>query len=306
MYTYNFKNIINILVGFTGFLLFAQQVPDINYNPKIVNPAYSKGKGTIIYIDEAHHNFHTRTGRYAPFAQLLEKDGYVTKSFTQKFTDTNLKDVKILVIANALNEINVEVWDLPNPSAFTEDEVLAIEKWVANGGSLFLIADHMPFPAAAATLASKFGFKFHNAFNIDIVNPAYFWRSNGSIVESVITSGRNTAETVYQIPKTEGQGFDIPADATSILKFYGTSFLLYPKKNWHFDSDTPMLSAEGMSQGAFKKHGKGRVVVFGEASLFTAQIGQPGNRKMGMNSATAKDNYKLLLNCIHWLDHILN
>ena len=300
------KSIICISVGFISSLFFAQQVPDLNFNPEIVSPAYAKEKGTVVYIDEAHYNFHTRSGRYAPFAKLLEKDGYVTKSFSQKFTVKSLKDIKILVIANALNEINVEKWDLPNPSAFTDDEVNAVEQWVANGGSLFLIADHMPFPAAAERLAAKFGFRFHNAFNIDIVNPAYFWRSNGSIVENVITNGRNTAETVHQIPKTEGQGFDIPADATSILKFHGTSFLLYPKKDWYFDSDTPMVSAEGMSQGAYKKHGKGRVIVFGEASLFTAQIGQPGNRKMGMNNVTAKDNYKLLLNCIHWLDYILD
>ena len=73
------KNIVNVFVGLIGCLLFAQQVPDLDYNPKIINPAYTQGKGTIVYIDEAHHNFHTRTGRYAPFAQLLEKDGYVTK-----------------------------------------------------------------------------------------------------------------------------------------------------------------------------------------------------------------------------------
>jgi len=36
--------------------------------------------------------------------------------------------------------------------------------------------------------------------------------------------------------------------------------------------------------------------------MFSAQIGQPGNRKMGMNRDDAPDNYKLLLNIIHWLD----
>ena len=300
------KYVLTISIGFISCFLFAQQGPDLNYNPEIANPAYHKGQGSLIFIDEGHHNFHTREGRYAPFANLLESDGYVVKSFTEKFTNENLKDIEILVIANALNEANVEIWDLPNPPAFTDEEVNALEKWVTNGGKLFLLADHMPFPAAAETLAVKFGFKFHNAFNVDIVNPAYFWRSNGSIVESIITSGRDSSEVINRIPKTEGQAFEIPKDATSILKFYGTSLLLYPEKDWHFDSNTRLKRAEGMSQGAFKEHGKGRIVVFGEASLFSAQIGQPGNRKMGMNSDTAKDNYKLLLNCIHWLDNILN
>ena len=49
-----------------------------------------------------------------------------------------------------------------------------------------------------------------------------------------------------------------------------------------------------------------RIIVFGEASMFSAQIGEPGNRKMGMNKNDAKDNYKLLLNSIHWLDGILD
>jgi len=61
-----------------------------------------------------------------------------------------------------------------------------------------------------------------------------------------------------------------------------------------------------MVQGAYKEFGKGRIVVFGESSMVSAQIGQPGNRKMGMNSETAQDNYKLLLNIIHWLDGILD
>ena len=300
------KDVLTIAMVFMCSFLFSQQGPDLNFNPEILNPAYNKGQGSTVFIDEGHYNFHTREGRYAPFAKLLESDGYIVKSFAKKFTDESLRGLEILVIANALNEANKEIWDLPNPSAFTNEEVNALEKWVNNGGRLFLLADHMPFPAAAETLAAKFGFVFHNAFNVDIVNPAYFWKSNGSIVESVITTGRDSTEVISRIPKTEGQAFEIPEDATSILKFYGTSLLLYPEKNWHFDKNTPIKRAEGMSQGAFKKHGKGRIVVFGEASLFSAQIGQPGNRKMGMNSDIAKDNYKLLLNCIHWLDRILN
>ena len=78
-----------------------------------------------------------------------------------------------------------------------------------------------------------------------------------------------------------------------------------PDTAWVFHSRTPMKNIKGWAQGAYKKHEKGRVVVFGEASMFSAQIGQPGNRKMGMNKDDAPDNYKLLLNSIHWLDGIL-
>jgi hypothetical protein len=51
------------------------------------------------------------------------------------------------------------------------------------------------------------------------------------------------------------------------------------------------------------KYGKGRLVFFGEAAMFTAQLAGPSQAQVGMNSEYAEENYKLLLNIIHWLDH---
>ena len=288
-----------------GYNSIAQQVPDLNYDPSIENPAYPTGNGPVVFIDEGHNNFHTKDGRYLPFAKVLEKDGYQVKAYKGTFYEKSLNEGRILVIANALNKINTDNWSLPTPSAFTTEEIESIRLWVSNGGRLFLIADHMPWPGAAKELASVFGFTFFNGFNIDVVNPAYFWKSNGTIAQNVITQGRDSIETIYQIPRTEGQAFKIPDDATPILLFDETCLILLPDTAWIFDSRTPIRKIEGWSQGAFKEYGKGRIVVFGEASIFSAQIGQPGNRKMGMNRDDAKDNYKLLLNSIHWLDGIL-
>ena len=50
------------------------------------------------------------------------------------------------------------------------------------------------------------------------------------------------------------------------------------------------------------KFGKGRVVAFGEAAMFSAQLAGSEKRKMGMNNPIAAENYRLLLNIIHWLD----
>ncbi|MFZ1807799.1 MAG: hypothetical protein WAU36_11275 [Cyclobacteriaceae bacterium] len=296
--------LVSVLV-FCGSNLLAQQVSDLAYDPIIKNPIYKAGTGPIIFIDEGHHNFHTKSGRYAPFAKVIEKDGYQVKSYKGEFTEKKLNEVKILVIVNALNEVNLGNWILPTPSAFTKEEIEIVGKWVAKGGSLFLIADHMPFSGANEDLAAAFGFTFFNGFNINTVNPAYFWRSNGTIAENEISLGRNASETVHKIPNTEGQAFQIPGDAQAILTFDKNSLILLPDTAWVFHSQTPMRNIKGWAQGAFKKHEKGRVVVFGEASMFSAQIGQPGNRKMGMNNEDAPDNYKLLLNTIHWLDGIL-
>ena len=52
------------------------------------------------------------------------------------------------------------------------------------------------------------------------------------------------------------------------------------------------------------KYGKGRIVVFGEAAMFTAQISGKGN-KMGMNVKSASQNPQFVLNVIHWLDGLI-
>jgi hypothetical protein len=49
------------------------------------------------------------------------------------------------------------------------------------------------------------------------------------------------------------------------------------------------------------KVGKGRVAVFGEAAMFSAQLAGRGGAPMGMNAPEAAQNYKLLLNVLHWL-----
>ena len=286
---------------------FSQQVADTTYNPKINNPIYGPGKGPIVFIDEGHHNFHTKNGRYKAFSNLLERDGYNVKEYQGNFNDTKLSDGKILVISNALNEVNVENWALPNPSAFSKSEIEVIVKWVDSGGSLFLIADHMPMAGAAEDLAMEFGFEFTNGFVFDTINrgPAYFNLKERTLTESIITKGRNSKESVEQIATFTGQAFKIPNDATAILTFDKNFVNMLPNKAWVFDDKTTIYNVEGWSQGAYKKYGKGKVVVFGEAAMFSAQLAGSEKRKMGMNNEVAPENYQLLLNIIHWLDGTL-
>jgi len=75
-----------------------------------------------------------------------------------------------------------------------------------------------------------------------------------------------------------------------------------PDTAWVFEEKTPKLNAKGWSQGAYKKYRKGRIVIFGEAAMFTAQLAGPNKIKMGMNNEIAPENFQLLLNIIHWLD----
>jgi hypothetical protein len=289
-------------------LLFSQQITDSTYNPIIANPEYDPGKGPVVFFDEGHHNFHTKSSHFKAFSNLLERDGYKVVAYKGLFYKNELSKGKILVISNALNE-NAEDWAIPDPSAFTKSEIDEISQWVIDGGSLFLIADHMPFADASKDLANTFGFVFTNGFVFDSRtewrvsrNTAIFSLNEKTLIESIITKGRNSAECVEQIATFTGQGFKIPDDAIPILIFDENYINLMPDTAWVFDEKTRIINAKGLFQGAFKKYGRGKIVVFGEAGMFTAQLAGPKKIKMGMNSEVASENYQLLLNLIHWLE----
>ncbi len=98
-----------------------------------------------------------------------------------------------------------------------------------------------------------------------------------------------------------GQAFQGPPQAEPLLVFGKSSYSLMPQRAWEFTEDTPKISVEGWFQGAVRKYGKGRIAVFGEAAAFTAQLSGPENVKMGVNNPEAEQNYRFVLNVMHWL-----
>ena len=74
---------------------------DPNFNTKVAHPAYAGAAHPRVLFDEAHHNFHTASGRYKPFADLMTSDGYQIIPNREKFSRDLLKKGDILVIANA-------------------------------------------------------------------------------------------------------------------------------------------------------------------------------------------------------------
>jgi len=284
--------------------LFSQQVADTLYNPMISDKMYPNQDGTIIYIDEGHNNFHTKEGRYMSFTNILELDGYQVKSYNKIFNDDNLEELAILVIANALPDSVSSPITIPTEGAFTKDEIRSLKKWVNNGGALFLIADHMPFAGAAAELANEFGYEFYDSFVMYSSEDGIidFDKKKGSLSDGFITSGRYLQEEVNQIRTFTGQGFNIPANATSILKLDESQSVFLVDTMWVFNDKVKHFPAKNLSQGSVMTFEKGKIAVFGEAAMFTAQLAGSERTKVGMNTIEAKENYQLLLNIVHWLD----
>ncbi|HJQ67794.1 MAG TPA: DUF4350 domain-containing protein [Blastocatellia bacterium] len=280
-----------------------QQVADTAFKPPIPSPAYQPGRGPVVMLDEAHFNFHTADGRYLAFAELLRRDGYVVKPSRARFDKASLKEGQILVIANALAERNQSDWSLPTPSAFADEEVAAVREWVNEGGSLLLIVDHMPFPGAAEKLAAAFGVRFSNGYAIDesAQGPIVFKLADGSLKEHEITKGRSDAEKVDRVATFTGSAFQVDGEAQPLLILGPTVVSLLTSVAGQIKEDTPRTPVKGWCQGAVMRRGKGRVAVFGEAAMFSAQLAGPNRNPMGMNAPVAEKNPQFLLNLIHWL-----
>jgi hypothetical protein len=281
----------------------AQQVPDSAFMPPVPNPLYKPGEGPVVLIDEAHFNFHTADGRYQPFAALLRRDGYDVRASKTTFNKASLKDGKILVVANALAEKNQNEWTLPTPSAFTTDEVAAVRDWVEKGGSLFLIVDHMPFPGAAENLAKAFGITFLNGYAIDpnVQGPMVFRLADGSLKSHAILNGRNSSEKVDAVATFTGSAFKAEREVQPLIVLGSSVVAAMTTTAGRITKETPRVPVNGWYQGAVMRFGRGRVAIFGEAAMFSAQLAGPNKGPMGMNAPIASKNPQFLLNIMHWL-----
>ena len=294
---------IFVLICVACVLAFAQQRPDPEFNTSVENPAY-KREGPRVMFDEAHHNFHTTEGRYKAFVDLVMNDGYRVIRNRLPFSKTTLSSYKILVISNALGAEEDDD-DGADKSAFTEEEIAAVNEWVKGGGSLLLIADHAPFGGAAAALASSFGVESSKGYTLDTENsvagsPSHliFSRENKLLGEHSITEGRGKDERLNLVRSFTGQSFTGPKDSVAILKLSDTATDLPNPQS------QTSVSAAGHAQALALKFGKGRVLVQGEAAMISAQVTGPENRRMGMN-VPGNDNRQYALNLMHWLSGLL-
>jgi len=275
------------------------QMADPNFDAKVDKPAYKKN-GPKVLFDEAHYNFHTATGRYKPFADLISNDGYQVVSNQQKFSADVLKGYRVLVISNALGAALMSDASAANP-AFTEAESDAVRDWVRKGGSLLLIADHAPMGAANQILATRFQVDMSKMFTADPQNSdagsssfIVYTRAGGTLADHPITRGRSESERVNKVIAFTGQSLKGPADSFAFMKLADTAIDTMPGPN------ASRISAAGRAQGIAINFGKGRVIVLGEAGMLSAQIVGAQQMKFGMNRPGI-DNRQLALNIMHWL-----
>jgi len=132
-----------------------------------------------------------------------------------------------------------------------------------------------------------------------------FRRSDGSLAEHAITRGRNSSEQVDSLRAFVGQAFWVAgAESTPILKLAPNTVVRLPSKSEEMNDRTPQISGAGMLQGVLLRPGKGRLAVFGEAAMFSAQVSGPTH--FGFNDPAAPQNAQFVLNTLHWLSGLLS
>lgn len=290
----------------------AHQSADVTWVPVVAKPMFVDADGPVVLVDSAHGNWHTIDGRFRAFADLLRHDGYDVRNSESAVSPDTLKDADVFVIANAVLGGENSEWILPTPGAFTAEEIKVLANWVDEGGSLLLIADHMPFPGATSELADTFGIVFLNGYakkSLDKSGTLTFSQKSGLLAEHPITRGRNQIEAIPSVKSFTGQAFRIVVPALPIMTLPDNWEVFLPIEAGEFRTDTPKVSARGLLQGATLKHGKGRVAVFGEAAMFTAQEAYLNNGervRFGMSDPEATHNAQFVLNVMHWLSGLLD
>jgi hypothetical protein len=188
--------------------------------------------------------------------------------------------------------------------AFTTAEVEAIERWVKAGGALLLIADHSPMGAAARSLGEAFGADMRAAYTTDPPREEgdrqtilHFRPGKGLHDAHPIVLGRDSTERVHHVHTFTGQSLSGPPGSVPILTLSEKAEDILPGPS------RTRRPAGGRAQGLAFEHGRGRVVILGEAAMMTAQIAG-GRHKMGMN-VPGNDDRQFALNVLRWLARAL-
>lgn len=321
--------IVVLLVGLAGGDAVAAQ-----------GPTFEPGDGPVVLVDMGHNSLLNGEPFLSPVSRLRD-DGYEVRTLTEPFTASTLAGADIVAIVapladrNALQRLGIpsecrspsdtsdqcmagwnaraaQLWRRPIPSAFQEDEQDTLERWVRQGGSLFLVFDIFPFPVAVEPFLRRFGIEVSGGFAVDerllpessdgigAAGELVFRRADQTLADHPVTNGRRLTERVDSVASIFGSAFRLPAGGQSLFTFGPSGVSMLPEVAWEFSSETPRESIAGWSQGGVMRAGDGRLAIFAESGILQPHRPQFDARYPGMQ------NSELVLNAFHWLSGLLD
>jgi hypothetical protein len=174
----------------------SQQMPDRSFRPMIEDRAYAIGTGPVVCFDQGRRNQHTLEDGFAPFADLVRRDGYIVRAIASALDAPSLAACRLLVIVAPRVVV---------PAA-------AVRPWVAAGGGLLVVADRESMPWAA-DLVAAFGVALVDAPAI----PTQFRAGDKTLRPHAIARGRHAKESVARVTTFTGQALRLPQDAEMVL-----------------------------------------------------------------------------------------
>lgn len=298
----------------------AQQRNDSLFDASVSRPAHTTAHPRVL-IDAGHNNAFSKgqpgSRRIDPFITLLTNDGFQPEVARLKFDAGVISEYPIAVITTAQC---LPASDSTCGSAFTDEEIQTVRRWIQNGGRLLLCADHFPFDRSAQGLAAALGATIGDGLVEDsthfdrgeghptdlgmLVSALLFARTDGLIGTHAIITGRGTAERVDSVILFGGSSVTGPPNSIPLLLLSRFAVNVKSPISWPGLSPVFQPDARNLGRAAAVAFilGKGRVVITGDATWLTAQrvTAPPYDFRLGMARRDSGDK-QFALNIMRWL-----
>ena len=312
------------------------QMPDPSFRPAIDHPAYETTHPRVV-IDEDHGNYNTAEGLYKPLAELLRADGYEVLPGKRPFNAGIHADV--LIIANATRGMSAGEVEAVAAWVRSGGALLLIADHTPYGAAAGALSrrfgvemgDGFVFDFDAGHSATGEASLSRYSAQTDLL----FDDENKLLGRHAIIRGRNPSEEVHRVIAFTGQSLSVPRGAAILLrlgqnaietrqspqgvptaaeKLLGFTFyhkLESPPDPAKLAQATKLFGVGGRAQALALNCGRGRVVIAGEAGMFSAQVfrrtlanGKPVQFRLGMN-VPGNDDRQFVLSVLHWLSGAL-
>lgn len=274
-----------------------------------------------ILIDAAHNDL---IGIAESHSAWLEEEGFEVRTLEGPVDQESLAGVDVFVTAIPLASSNAvtrpwtdekfnKAWQPPYPSAFSDDEVASLRQWVASGGAMALVFDHMPVSSAVVDLAAAFDIEVADGhayderllgwdggqLSRDEAGSAVFRRSDSTLASHPITGGRIHAERIDSVALGGGAALRLPPEGEPLLTLNPYFVSLQPEAAFQFNEDTPRQPIAGWHQGGVLRVGEGRLAVFSDAGILATheEVSSQSPPWRGWQL----QNPQLFLNTLRWL-----
>jgi hypothetical protein len=265
-----------------------------------VRPLAWNPPAPVIGFDHGHNNLHRADGTYEPLAALMRAQGANVRALDGPIRAEPLQAIQLLIIANARSARLIAEPNLPiDDSAFTPEEIATLRAWVMDGGAILLAADHLPFGSSAPALGRAFGIEIVNGYARDAQDGwlIRFARTDGTLSPHAIT---DFIDHVASFDGTALRPLE-PGVWSPLLVLPERSVLVVPQIPRRFDATAHREPLDHAWQAAVRELGRGRVAVFGEAAMLTAQRMGPGRTLTGFGHPLANENAALVSSLVRWL-----